>query len=163
MDRLPAHRRPLQNVLGERGETAGIAARKGGKREPPGAVALGGSCQLAGQVDLLQIKRLPERNPLRCALRGENSSANDGWPHWKEVGNAPPYGMSNGSPGHLRPKGSGGQQHGGKRRRRPSINGQEIRQQGCPWARLHCLNSSPPRPCPPLGKDAETRDPVVVG
>jgi hypothetical protein len=50
-----------------------------------------------------------------------------------------------------------------KRRIRPSINGQEVRQQGCLWARLYCLNSSPPGPGSSLGKDAETRDLVVVG
>jgi hypothetical protein len=27
-------------------------------------------------------------------LRGESGSANTGWPYWKEVGNAPPYGMN---------------------------------------------------------------------
>ena len=96
-------------------------------------------------------------------MRCLNGSANDGWPHWKEVSNAPPYGLSFGSPGHLHPKGLGGQKHGGKRRIRPSINGQEVRQQGCLWAKLHCLNSSPPGPCQSLGKDAETRNLAVVG
>jgi hypothetical protein len=52
MHRLPAHERPLQNVLAERAETAGIVARKGGKREPPGVLALGDLCQLAGLIDL---------------------------------------------------------------------------------------------------------------
>ena len=100
---------------------------------------------------------------LMRVLRGESSSANEGWPYWKEVGNAPPYGMRDSSTGHLHPKGTGGKKHGGKRRIRPSINGQEVRQQGCLRARLHCLNSSPPGPCLSLGKDAETRNLVVVG
>jgi hypothetical protein len=34
---------------------------KRGKREPPGAVALGGSCQLAGRAGSLRIERLPGR------------------------------------------------------------------------------------------------------
>src|SRR5450755_2827328 len=59
------HARPLQNVLTERGETARMEARNGGKREPPGAVALGGCCQLAGLVDSLRIKRLPDRDTPR--------------------------------------------------------------------------------------------------
>ena len=58
---------------------------------------------------------------LMCALRCEIGSANAGWPHWKEVSYAPPYGLSNISPGHLHPKGLGGQKHGGKRRMRPNI------------------------------------------
>jgi hypothetical protein len=37
---------------------------------------------------------LPVRDAHRCALRGANDSANRGWPYWKEVGNAPPYGLS---------------------------------------------------------------------
>jgi hypothetical protein len=41
---------------------------------------------------------LPERDVLRCVLRGESSSANDGWPHGKEVGKAPPYGVNGGCP-----------------------------------------------------------------
>ena len=44
-----------------------------------------------------------------------NGSANEGWPHWKEVGNAPPYGRSTGSPGHLHPTGLRGQKHGGSK------------------------------------------------
>ena len=111
----------------------------------------------------LPIARLPGRDPYRCALRCEIGSANAGWPHWKEVSNAPPYGLSNGSPGHLHSKEPGGKKHGGKRRIRPSINGQEVRQQGCPRARLHCLNSSPPGSSLSLGKDAETRNLAVVG
>src|SRR5262249_14643661 len=50
-----------------------------------------------------------------------------------------------------------------KRRIRPSSNGQSVRQQGCPRARLHRLNSSPPGPCLPLEKAAETRTPALVG
>jgi hypothetical protein len=46
---------------------------------------------------------------------------------------------------------------------RPSINGREVREQGCPRARLHRLNSSPPGPCSPLGNDAETRCLAVAG
>src|SRR5262249_60114409 len=42
-------------------------------------------------------------------------------------------------------------------------HGQEVRQQGCLRARLHCLNSSPPGSCLSLGKDAETRKLAVVG
>ena len=30
---------------------------------------------------------------LMCALRGESGSASAGWPYWKEVGYAPPYGI----------------------------------------------------------------------
>jgi hypothetical protein len=65
MDRAPAHGRLLQNAFAEREETAGIVASKGGKREAPGAVALGGSCQLVGLVDLLRIKRLRDRDTPR--------------------------------------------------------------------------------------------------
>ncbi len=108
-------------------------------------------------------KKLPRRNTLRYAARGENGSANAGWPHEKEVSNALPDGLSFGSPGHLGSKESGGQQYGRKRRIRPSINGREVRQQGCPRVRLHCLNSSPPGPCSPLGNDAVTRVLAVVG
>jgi hypothetical protein len=64
---------------------------------------------------LVVLLALPERDPLRCALRGENGSAGEGRPHWKEVSNAPPDGVSNGPPGHLRPKGPGGQQQDGKK------------------------------------------------
>ena len=114
-----------------------------------------------GRLDSLRQKGLAAY--LMCALRCEIGSASVGWPHWKEVSYAPPYGLSESFPGHLHPKGLGGQKHGGKRRRRPSINGQEVRQQGCLRAKLHCLNSSPPGPGPPFGKDAETRNLVVVG
>jgi hypothetical protein len=37
---------------------------------------------------------LPDRNSLRYAARGEIGSANAGWPHWKEVSNALPDGLS---------------------------------------------------------------------
>src|SRR5262249_46666014 len=68
-----------------------------------------------------------------------------------------------GSPGHPGSKGPGGQQYGSKRRMRPSINGPEVRQQGCPRVRLHCLNSSPPGLSSTLGNDAATRTLAVAG
>jgi hypothetical protein len=49
-----------------------------------------------GRLDSLACKGLAAY--LMCVLRGESGSANEGWPHWKEVGNAPPYGLSTGSP-----------------------------------------------------------------
>jgi hypothetical protein len=109
-----------------------------------------------------RLDQLPKRGALRYAARGENGSANNGWPHGKEVSYALPDGMNPFSPGHLGSKESGGQQYGSTRRIRPSINGQEVRQQGCPRVKLYCLNSSPPGPCRPLGNDAETRDLAVV-
>ena len=60
-----------------------------------------------GRLDSLAPKGLAAY--LMCVLRGESGSANDGWPYWKEVGKAPPYGLSTGSPGHLPPKGRRGQ------------------------------------------------------
>jgi hypothetical protein len=68
MDRLPARGRLLQNAFAERGETAGIVPRKGGKREPPGAVALGGSCQLVGRAGSLWIERLPDPYTLQTLV-----------------------------------------------------------------------------------------------
>jgi hypothetical protein len=138
-------------------------AEKGVGRADAGSLHSRRRVSTAGLEDPLPLVRLPERNPLRCALRCEIGSASVGWPHWKEVSNAPPYGMSESFPGHLHSKGAGGQKHGGKRRMRPSINGQEVRQQGCLRARLHCLNSSPPGSGLSFGKDAETRNLAVVG
>ena len=81
MDRLPAHGRLLQNVFAEREETAGIVASKGGKREPPGAVALGGSCQLAGRAGSLRIERLREVLPYRVQLPALAQRASSPWEH----------------------------------------------------------------------------------
>ena len=58
-----------------------------------------------GRLDSLARKGLAAY--LMCVLRGESGSANDGWPYWKEVGNAPPYGLSPSSPDTFPRKGGG--------------------------------------------------------
>jgi hypothetical protein len=54
--------------LWQRRRSSVIARGKGDKREPPGAPALGGSCQLAGRVGSLRIERLRECSIHRAHL-----------------------------------------------------------------------------------------------
>jgi SAM-dependent methyltransferase len=99
--------------------------------------------QAAGFPEPGVTLRLPTHDALQCALRCEIGSTSVGWPHWKEVSNAPPYGRSDGSPGHLHSKGLGGPKHGGKRRMRPSITAKPHLPFTVPLASAVASNTSP--------------------
>ena len=60
-----------------------IARGKGDKREPPRAVALGGSCQLAGRAGSLRIERLRERCIHRAHLSALRESRDVANAHFK--------------------------------------------------------------------------------
>lgn len=79
--------------LSETGEGSADPAKKGGNEESrEGRSRLGGVNPL---VDGFTGKnpKLPRRNTLRYAARGEIGSANAGWLHWKEVNEALPDGL----------------------------------------------------------------------